>query len=111
MKYTHGKAFRYPAGGSHIPQEKWDAIFGKKEDKGGDATPPKRQIYETPPKRQSCVKNAIRCLRCNDIIESTHVHDFKWCGCKNIAVDGGTYYLKRVGNLDEYEDLSEFEEI
>ena len=23
--------------------------------------------------------NKIKCKKCNDIIESTYVHDFKWC--------------------------------
>ena len=33
--------------------------------------------------------NKIQCKKCKDIIESKHVHDFKWCSCKSIAVDGG----------------------
>ena len=30
------------------------------------------------------------------IIESTYVHDFKWCSCKTIVVDGGHEYLRRI---------------
>ena len=53
--------------------------------------------------------NKIQCKKCNDIIESKHVHDFKWCTCKSIAVDGGLEYLRRVGNLEDIIELSEFE--
>lgn len=53
--------------------------------------------------------NKIQCKKCNDIIESKHVHDFKWCTCKSIAVDGGLEYLRRVGNLENIIELSEFE--
>lgn len=52
-------------------------------------------------------RNAVQCLKCNEIIVSTHRHDFKWCKCKGIAVDGGTSYLKRCGNLNGYKELSE----
>ena len=53
--------------------------------------------------------NKIQCKKCNDIIESKHVHDFKWCTCKSIAVDGGLEYLRREGNLEDIMELSEFE--
>lgn len=53
--------------------------------------------------------NKIQCKKCNDIIESKDVHDFKWCTCKSIAVDGGLEYLRRVGNLEDIIELSEFE--
>ena len=53
--------------------------------------------------------NKIKCKKCNDIIESTYVHDFKWCSCKSIAVDGGLEYLRRIGNLEDIIELSEFE--
>lgn len=53
-------------------------------------------------------KNKVMCLKCQDIVESTHRHDFRWCKCGAIAVDGGTAYLKRVGNLNSYRDMSEY---
>ena len=53
--------------------------------------------------------NKIQCKKCNDIIESKDVHDFKWCTCKSIAVDGGLEYLRKVGNLENIIELSEFE--
>jgi hypothetical protein len=49
-------------------------------------------------------KNAIQCLHCNEIIESKHRHDFKWCGCGSVAVDGGNDYSRRVGT--DYIELS-----
>ena len=53
--------------------------------------------------------NKIQCKKCKDIIESKYVHDCKWCVCRNIAVDGGLEYLRRVGNLEDIIELSEFE--
>lgn len=52
-------------------------------------------------------RNVVQCLKCDQVIESTHRHDFRWCKCKGIAVDGGTAYLKRCGNLNGYKELSE----
>lgn len=31
----------------------------------------------------------IRCLKCNDIIESLNVHDYKTCKCGACLIDGG----------------------
>ncbi len=50
--------------------------------------------------------NAVQCLLCFDVIESEYTHDFKWCKCGNVAVDGGHYYLKRCYNVPEYVELS-----
>lgn len=52
-------------------------------------------------------RNAGRCKKCNDTIESKHRHDFVRCKCGSIAVDGGTAYLKRCGDLENFEELSE----
>lgn len=53
--------------------------------------------------------NRIKCKLCKDIITSVYTHDFKWCKCGACAVDGGKSYLKRCGDLENYEDLSECE--
>ena len=53
--------------------------------------------------------NKIKCKKCGDIIESKSVHDFKRCKCGAVAVDGGHDYLKRCGNLEDFEELSEYE--
>ena len=51
--------------------------------------------------------NQIQCLHCNQIITSKHTHDFVFCTCGKVAVDGGLDYLKRMGreNID-YKELS-----
>lgn len=51
--------------------------------------------------------NRIKCKKCGDIIESVSVHDFKECKCGAVAVDGGRDYLRRCGNMGEWEELSE----
>lgn len=55
--------------------------------------------------------NKIRCKKCGDIIESKSVHAFKFCKCEAVAVDGGHDYLRRVGALEDWEDLSVCETI
>lgn len=47
--------------------------------------------------------NAIKCLKCGDIIYSRSRHDFRWCSCESCAVDGGFDYLKIVGNKENWE--------
>jgi len=58
------------------------------------------------------VRNRIKCRSCGDIIESTHRHDFKWCSCRKVAVDGGLDYPKRLFPSepmeDHLEDLTEY---
>ncbi|MGC6589585.1 MULTISPECIES: hypothetical protein [Paenibacillus] len=58
------------------------------------------------------IKNAVRCLSCNDVIESCHRYDVQTCRCRNISVDGGRDYLKRgypPGKPEEwYVELSEW---
>lgn len=41
------------------------------------------------------IKNAAKCLNCNEVLESKHRHDFVMCSCGNLAVDGGRDYIKR----------------
>lgn len=53
------------------------------------------------------ITNKIKCKKCGDIIESAHRHDFKFCKCGAVAVDGGKDYLRRCGSLEDWEDLSE----
>lgn len=40
----------------------------------------------------------IKCLKCNDIIESLSVHDFKYCKCGACSIDGGNEYTRIGGN-------------
>jgi len=55
------------------------------------------------------VVNKIKCKKCGDVIESTYRHDFKDCKCGAVAVDGGTDYLRRCGNREDWEDMSVWE--
>lgn len=50
------------------------------------------------------VLNRAKCLDCNDIITSYHVHDYVTCSCKKLSVDGGTEYISR-----SYVDKTKFE--
>jgi hypothetical protein len=53
------------------------------------------------------IRNSARCRLCKDEIVSTHVHDFKYCKCGEIFVDGGKEYLRRGANdLDNIEETS-----
>ena len=54
------------------------------------------------------IRNAAKCLKCKDVIESKHVHDFKSCTCGAIFVDGGLDYIKRGGNPADMIDLTEY---
>ncbi len=47
----------------------------------------------------------VKCRRCGDVIQSMHRHDFKWCECRAIAVDGGSDYLRTTGHLTNMEFL------
>lgn len=57
------------------------------------------------------IRNICRCEKCKDIIESKHVHDFKFCSCGSIFTDGGLEYIRRGGDLANMTDMSEYENI
>lgn len=52
------------------------------------------------------LSNQVKCDKCGDKPFSANVHDFRSCKCGSIAVDGGMDYLRRVGNIDAYTDMS-----
>lgn len=52
--------------------------------------------------------NKAQCKKCKDIIESKDTNDFKRCSCGSIAIYGGLEYIKRIGNLDDIIELSQF---
>lgn len=53
------------------------------------------------------LSNKAQCKLCKDIVESKHRHDFKWCKCGQMYVDGGLEYLRRgAKNLDNIIELS-----
>ena len=41
----------------------------------------------------------IKCLKCNDIIESLSVHDYKKCKCGACSIDGGNEYTRIGGDF------------
>jgi len=53
------------------------------------------------------IRNRTRCKKCNTTIESNDRHDFVACKCGAIFVDGGKDYLRRGGEPDDIEELSE----
>lgn len=51
--------------------------------------------------------NKARCKKCGDILESLYRRDFRTCKCGSISIDGGFDYLKRLGDVNNIEELSE----
>jgi hypothetical protein len=52
-------------------------------------------------------RHAIYCKKCKETIESKHVHDFKFCSCRAVGIDGGTSAGNRVlGDLSDMENRS-----
>ena len=47
-------------------------------------------------KKKYIEKDGLLCTQCNDIICSFFLHDFKFCSCGLIFVDGGNDYF-RIG--------------
>lgn len=58
--------------------------------------------------RTVVVTNKAQCAKCGDILESVHRHDFKFCSCGSISVDGGKDYVKR--SFRDYGDIIELSE-
>lgn len=50
--------------------------------------------------------DAIRCKSCDDVIFSVNRHDFRYCFCRAVAIDGGRDYTRIVGSKLDYELLS-----
>lgn len=54
------------------------------------------------------IRNAFKCKRCKQIVESKHRHDFQSCKCGNFT-DGGLSYIRRGGKAADMIELSQFE--
>ena len=53
------------------------------------------------------LSNQAKCLKCGDEPYSAHVHDFKYCECGDMFVDGGMDYIRQgFMNRDSWMDLS-----
>jgi hypothetical protein len=64
------------------------------------------------------IRNACFCFLCGTLLESKSVHDFVYCRCGNLSVDGGLEYIKRGievitvrHGLPTYLELSQTEEV
>ena len=42
--------------------------------------------------------SAIQCKKCGDTIYSRAQHDFRYCSCRTIAIDGGFDYVRIIGD-------------
>jgi hypothetical protein len=42
----------------------------------------------------------VICQKCHTFVYSRTHHDFRWCPCRSVAVDGGFEYLKVSGVWD-----------
>lgn len=57
-------------------------------------------------KKEEIISNKIKCKKCGDVIESKAINGLRRCSCGSVAVDGEKEYLKRIGNEEDYEELS-----
>lgn len=46
--------------------------------------------------KQVILSNQVVCLKCGTRPFSANRHDFRYCKCRAVAVDGGTEYLRRL---------------
>ncbi len=50
-------------------------------------------------------RHAVKCKKCSETIESLYVHDFKYCSCGAVAIDGGIEDGNRIiGNSSDIDD-------
>ena len=49
----------------------------------------------------------IKCLKCNDIIESLSQHDYRKCKCGACSIDGGNAYNRIGGDLKYIHTIDE----
>jgi len=57
--------------------------------------------------RYTQIRHAIQCKKCLETIESKHIHDFKYCSCMAVGIDGGISNGNRIlGSMSDIEDRS-----
>ena len=49
---------------------------------------------------EKIIVNKVKCRLCGDVLISEHRYDWKQCRCGELAIDGGTKYLRRVVKTD-----------
>ncbi len=63
------------------------------------------------PPRKKLLRNRVKCKKCGITIESRYRHDFVECECGSVFVDGGLDYMRIGGDENNFENLSEWEDI
>lgn len=48
------------------------------------------------------IRNAAKCNKCKDVIQSTYRHEYIECNCGAIAVDGGNEYFRSAGSREDF---------
>jgi hypothetical protein len=58
------------------------------------------------------IRNAAKCKKCGDVIESKARCNPVTCSCGSITIDGGKFYLRRTCKYSEDDliEMSEYEE-
>lgn len=49
----------------------------------------------------------IKCKNCGDIIQGDKQGTYIACKCGNVAIDETPYYVRIIGNRDEFEEIIE----
>lgn len=61
--------------------------------------------------------NRVRCKKCGSIIEYVHPNEYSnpahlfWCDCHSVGLDPSVYLFRILGNPENYEDLSDYEDV
>jgi hypothetical protein len=59
--------------------------------------------------RYTQTKHAIQCRKCLETIESKHRHDFRYCSCGAVGIDGGISAGNRIlGDLSNIDNKSRY---
>lgn len=54
------------------------------------------------------VRNAAKCKNCQQVLESTHDHDYQRCICGKVSIDGGFTHASFSGDFADMENLCEW---
>jgi hypothetical protein len=46
--------------------------------------------------------DGVLCKKCNFIVYSRALHDFRWCPCENVAIDGGREYVRLAFKSNQF---------
>lgn len=55
--------------------------------------------------RTNMKKQAIKCKRCGSTVFSRARHDFRWCSCNLVAIDGGNNYTRTAGDPENFKSI------